>query len=132
MRDPRLIEFAKQMRREMTEPEKRLWYALRAKRFDGVKFRKQKVIGRYIADFSSREPMLVIEVDGDSHDWQHDYDAVRTSYLEGQGYKVIRFWNSDVMQNLEGVLNEIASHLRPPPLPGASRLSLSPEGERVK
>ena len=132
MRDPRLIEFAKQMRREMTEPEKRLWYALRAKRFDGVKFRKQKVIGRYIADFSSREPMLVIEVDGDSHDWQHDYDAVRTSYLEGQGYKVIRFWNSDVMQNLEGVLTEIASHLRSPPLPGASRLSLSPEGERVK
>ena len=97
-----------------------------------MKFRKQKVIGRYIADFSSREPMLVIEVDGDSHDWQHDYDAVRTRYLEGQGYKVIRFWNSDVMQNLEGVLTEIASHLRSPPLPGASRLSLSPEGESVK
>jgi very-short-patch-repair endonuclease len=131
VRDPRLIEFAKQMRREMTKAERRLWYALRAKRFLDIKFRAQKVIGHYIADFSCRKPMLVIEVDGDSHAWQHDYDAVRTSYLEGQGYTVIRVWNDDVMYNLEGVLTLIAHHLETPPLPDATRLSLSPEGERV-
>ena len=138
MRDPRLIEYAKQMRRDMTTAERKLWNHIRAKRFLGVKFRAQKVIGPYIADFSSREPMLVIEVDGDSHAWQHDYDAVRTTYLEGQGYTVIRVWNVDVMQNLAGVLELIAYQLETPtlasespPLPGASRLSLSPEGEMV-
>ncbi len=67
MRDRRLIEFARQMRREQTEPEIRLWFELRAQRFNGIKFRRQKVIGRYIADFSSREPMIVVEVDGDTH-----------------------------------------------------------------
>jgi very-short-patch-repair endonuclease len=131
VRDPRLIEFAKQMRREMTTAERKLWYALRAKRFLSTKFRAQKVIGHYIADFSCRKPMLVIEVDGDSHAWLHDYDMVRTEYLEGQGYKVIRVWNTDVMHNLESVLTLIAHYLETPPLPDASRLSLSPEGERA-
>jgi very-short-patch-repair endonuclease len=131
VRDPRLIAFARKMRREMTTAERKLWYALRAKRFLGTKFRAQKVIGYYIADFSCRKPMLVVEVDGDSHAWQHDYDIVRTEYLESQGYKVIRVWNADVFDNLEGVLSLIAYHLDTPPLPDASRLSLSPEGERV-
>jgi very-short-patch-repair endonuclease len=131
VRDPRLIEFAKAMRREMTTAERKLWYELRAKRFLSTKFRAQKVIGHYIADFSCRKPMLVIEVDGDSHAWQHDYDVVRTAYLEEQGYKVIRIWNADVMDNLDGVLALIAYHLESSPLPDASRLSLSPEGERA-
>ena len=77
MRDSRLIEFARSMRREQTEPEKRLWYQLRAKRFDGTKFRRQNVVGNYIADFYSRTAMLIIEVDGDSHAFQHDYDQTR-------------------------------------------------------
>ena len=126
MRDPRLIEYAKQMRREMTEPEERLWFEIRAKRFSGTKFRKQKVIGRYIADFSSRTPMLVIEIDGDSHGEQQDYDTARTRYLNAQGYEVIRFLNSDVMENLDGVLTAISDRLSRPPLP-----TLSPEGERA-
>ena len=114
------------MRREMTEPEICLWFALRAKRFAGVKFRKHKVIGGYIADFASRNPMLIIELDGGSHAGRQDYDAVRTRYLEGQGYKVVRFLNSDVMANLEGVLEALAVVVDSPPLP-----TLSPKGERA-
>ena len=125
MRDRRLIEFAKQMRREQTEPETRLWLELRAARFQGIKFRRQKVIGPYIADFSSREPMLVIEIDGDTHAGREAYDRARTAYFEEQGYRVIRFTNRDVLTNMDGVLEQLASFLTPP-LP-----TLSPEGERV-
>ncbi|UNK78467.1 endonuclease domain-containing protein [Sphingopyxis granuli] len=125
MRDRRLIEFAKQMRREQTEPETRLWLELRAARFQGIKFRRQKVIGPYIADFSSREPMLVIEIDGDTHAGQEAYDRARTAYFEEQGYRVIRFTNRDVLTNMDGVLGQLASFLTPP-LP-----TLSPEGERA-
>ena len=126
MRDPRLIEFAKQMRREMTAAEKRLWHEIRAKRFFDVKFRAQKVIGNYIADFSSREPMLVIEIDGDTHAGREVYDAMRTDYLNEQGYEVIRFLNSDVLTNLDGVLEVLAVAVQTSPLP-----TLSPEGERA-
>ncbi|AMG74647.1 DNA methyltransferase [Sphingopyxis granuli] len=125
MRDRKLIEFAKQMRREQTEPETRLWLELRAARFQGIKFRRQKVIGPYIADFSSREPMLVIEIDGDTHAGQEAYDRARTAYFEEQGYRVIRFTNRDVLTNMDGVLEQLASFLTPP-LP-----TLSPEGERA-
>jgi very-short-patch-repair endonuclease len=131
LRDPRLIEFAKQMRREMTEPEKRLWFELRAGRFHGVKFRRQKVIGHYIADFASNDPRLVVELDGDTHGFQQVYDAVRSAFLGQQGYKVIRFLNSEILQNMDGVLERLRLEVAEiPPLPGASRLSLSPEGER--
>ena len=125
MRDRRLIEFAKQMRREQTEPETRLWLELRAARFQGIKFRRQKVIGPYIADFSSREPMLVIEIDGDTHAGQEAYDRTRTAYFEEQGYRVIRSTNRDMLTNMDGVLEQLASFLTPP-LP-----TLSPEGERA-
>ena len=126
MRDPLLIERAKQMRREPTALEHWLWLALRAKRFEGAKFRRQVVIGRYIADFACRLPrMLVIELDGDTHGSQAAYDAQRTAFLGRQGYRVLRFTNHDVKSNLEGVLIAIASEL---PLSPA----LSPEGEREK
>jgi very-short-patch-repair endonuclease len=126
VRDPRLIEFAKSMRREVTEPERRLWEQVRAKRFQGVKFRRQHVIGRYIADFYSREVMLIIEVDGDTHAFQEEYDRVREQYFVGLGFRVIRFINSDVTENMEGVLEALALHGQTPPLP-----TLSPEGERA-
>jgi very-short-patch-repair endonuclease len=125
MRDRRLMEFAKAMRREMTEPEKRLWYQLKAKRFEGIKFRRQNVAGKYIADFYSRTAMLIIEVDGDTHGFQQDYDIVRENYFRKLGFNVIRFTNADVMGNLEGVLTIIATHLTP------SLPTLSPKGERA-
>jgi very-short-patch-repair endonuclease len=126
MRDARLTAKAKEMRREPTEPELRLWLALRAKRFDGVKFRRQKVIGPYVVDFASRTPMLVVEVDGDTHAMRQEHDRARTAFLETQGYRVVRFSNLDVMSNLEGVLATLQRALCTAPLP-----TLSPEGERA-
>ncbi|MBY2928495.1 endonuclease domain-containing protein [Sphingomonadales bacterium 56] len=109
------MNFAKQLRRDLTPAEARLWYNLRAKRFAGVKFRRQTVIGPYIADFTCRTAMLVIEVDGDTHGSAIQYDAERTAFLEQQGWRVLRFTNADVLQNLEAVLSTIAQRL--PPLP---------------
>ena len=121
MRDPRLTTYARAMRRQPTPAEQSLWFAVRARRFEGVKFRRQKVVGRYIADFAARDPMLVIEIDGDTHVSQEDYDAVRTAYLEASGYRVIRFTNADVLGNLDGVLSALADVLplsQPSPLKG--------------
>jgi very-short-patch-repair endonuclease len=122
------------MRTEMTEPETRLWLELRAKRFDHVKFRRQKVIQdehhSYIVDFAANDPKLVIEVDGDTHAERGSYDAARTRFLESKGYSVVRFANADVITNMDGVLltiAEVIAELRmTPPLP-----TLSPEGERA-
>jgi very-short-patch-repair endonuclease len=126
VRDKVLTERARFMRKEMSEPETRMWLALRAKRFESVKFRRQKVVGNYIVDFAARDPMLVVEIDGDSHGETAVYDADRTRYLESCGYRVVRFGNSDVMTNLEGVLTELQRVIATSPLP-----TLSPEGERA-
>jgi very-short-patch-repair endonuclease len=131
MRDPILTERAKAMHKTMSEPETRMWLALRAERFDNVKFRRQKVSGNCIADFAANDPKLVVEIDGDTHAGREEYDAQRTQHLESKGYTVIRFTNSDVMANMDGVssrLRELISELRASsPLP-----TLSPEGERAK
>jgi very-short-patch-repair endonuclease len=106
------------MRRNPTPFERKLWFALRAKRFAGAKFRQQQVIGRYIVDFACRLPcMLVIEVDGDSHAAQSDYDARRDVTLAASGYQVLRFTNADVGGNLDNVLTTIAQALNSPSLP---------------
>jgi very-short-patch-repair endonuclease len=116
------------MRRELTEPERRLWHALRAGRLESAKFRRQVVIGRYIADFACRTPkMLVVEVDGETHAEAAAYDDRRTDDLAERGYAVVRFANHDVMHNLDGVLLTIQKALRLPLSP-----TLSPEGEREK
>ena len=130
MRNAELTRRARDMRKGMTEAETRLWLELRGGRFHGIKFRRQKVIGRYIADIAANDPKLVIELDGDTHAGQVDYDAERTRYLEAQGYRVVRFSNAEVMGNMDGVLQrlgEIVKMLReaPPPTP-------SPEGEGAK
>ena len=132
MRDPELTMRAKAMRTEMTEPETRLWLQLRAKRFSDVKFRRQKVIQdeqhRYIVDFAANDPKLVVELDGDTHAGREAYDVTRTRFLDGKGYRVVRYTNVEVMQNLDGVLQHLASVIDEmrPPLP-----TLSPEGERA-
>ena len=130
MRDSRLTRHARDNRKAASEPEQRLWLELRAARFHAVKFRRQKVIGDYIADFAANDPKLVIELDGDSHAAQVEYDAQRTAFLEAEGYTVLCFGNNDVMGNMDGVLTSLAkvvAGLRArPPLP-----TLSPEGERT-
>lgn len=126
MRNALLTQRAKEMRKQMPEPETQLWLQLRGSRFQGIKFRRQKVIGNYIADFAANEPKLIIEVDGETHAERKHYDASRTKFLEAKGYTVARFTNSDVLGNLDGVLkqlSEIVSAISaPPPSP-------SPEGE---
>ena len=118
-----LLKRAKAMRSDMTQPERELWIALRAKRFSGVKFSRQVVIDRYIVDFVARTSRLIIEVDGDTHAGNEARDDRRTAWLEQRGYRVLRFTNSDVMGNLESVLNHIGDALLTAPLP-----TLSPEG----
>lgn len=130
MRDATLTGYAKKMRRQMTEPETRVWFQLRAGRFEGVKFRRQKVIGSYIADFAANDPKIVVEIDGHTHDVDDPRNAERTQFLNECGYHVIRFTNTDVMTNLEGVLirlSEVLAMLRTSPLP-----TLFPEGERAR
>jgi very-short-patch-repair endonuclease len=133
MHDAALIERAKGMRKEASEPEQRVWLALRAKRFGNVKFRRQKVIGPYIVDFASHDPMLVVEIDGDTHAGRPERDTAHTAYLALQGYRVIRFSNVDVMRNLEGVLDVLMTHIGriSPPRPTPPLPTLSPEGERA-
>ena len=107
MRDANSLKHAQNMRKSMPEPEARMWNELRATRFRAIKFRRQKVIGKFIADFAANEPKLVIELDGDTHAGSENYDVMRTRYLEEQGYAVVRFSNSDVMSNMEGVLHRL-------------------------
>ncbi|NNC72640.1 MAG: endonuclease domain-containing protein [Sphingomonadaceae bacterium] len=100
------------MRKEPTPAEQKLWFALRAKRFEDVKFRRQKVIGPYIADFACRDPMLAVEIDGDTHGESEEYDMRRTAFLEDKGYRVVRYTNAEVMRNLDGVLEALKMELR--------------------
>jgi very-short-patch-repair endonuclease len=111
-------QFARQMRAQPTDAERVLWLRLRHDvALVGSHFRRQAVIGPFIVDFASRKARLVIEIDGGQHDWQQEADEKRTRYVESEGYRVLRFWNHDVLENLEGVLTEIQRVLPPTPDP---------------
>ena len=97
------------LRRTMSDAERALWFALRNRRLAGHKFRRQTTIGPYIADFACLERRLVVEADGGQHD--EDADAARTRYLKAQGFRIIRFWNNDILQNLDGVLEVLLTAL---------------------
>jgi very-short-patch-repair endonuclease len=98
---------AKVLRRQSTEAEKKLWLHLRNRQVGELKFRQQAPIGPYIADFLAVDALLVIELDGGQHSDQTDHDEKRTAWLEQQGYRVLRFWNNDVLANTEGVIENI-------------------------
>lgn len=104
------VDRARRLRRDMTDAERLLWRGLR-KAFPEAKFRRQTPIGPYIADFLTFRHRLVIEVDGGQHADATEADARRTRYMEAEDFQVIRFWNSKVMDNVDGVLDTIASHL---------------------
>lgn len=104
---PRARAAAHALRRLQTPPEQKLWAYLRARQLAGLKFRRQHPIGRFVADLCCPACRLVIEIDGDSHADSSERDAVRTAWLEGQGYRVIRFTNEDVHRRLEAVLDAI-------------------------
>jgi very-short-patch-repair endonuclease len=118
-----MLNKAKTLRTNQTEAEQRLWFHLRAHRFMGLKFKRQKPMGRYIVDFVCIERRLIIELDGGQHTEQVAYDQHRDAWLHSQGYTVLRFWNNEVMQQLEGVLEQIrgAIALSPGPSPTCGR-----------
>ncbi|MGA2089316.1 MAG: DUF559 domain-containing protein [Stellaceae bacterium] len=103
---------ARRLRQTPTEAESRLWMRLRRKQLDGFRFRRQQPMGRYIVDFFCPEARLIIEIDGGQHMDRKKADAVRTSWLEEKGYRVIRFWNNDVLANTDGVLLRIRDLLQ--------------------
>jgi len=110
-KDREQISFARELRRRQTEAEKALWMRLRNKQLEGVKFRRQQPIGPYITDFTSFERKLVIEVDGGQHNEGKERDEERMKWLMERGYRLLRFWNNDVLMNLEGVLERIREAL---------------------
>ena len=111
-------QFARQMRAQPTAAERVLWQRLRHDIARvGSHFRRQALVGPFIVDFASRGAKLVIELDGGQHQWQQASDAQRTRHIEKAGYRVLRFWNHDVLGNLEGVLSEIRRVLPPTPDP---------------
>ena len=99
---------SRRLRVNQTDAEAKLWQSLRARQLCGLKFVRQQPIGRYICDFVCREKLVVIEVDGGQHA-DSKQDEVRDRYLREQGYRVLRFWNNDVLSNLDGVLEVIAA-----------------------
>ena len=105
------VRIERKLRGQLTDAERKLWYALRDRRLGGFKFVRQEAIGPYIADFVCRDKNLVIEVDGGQHA-ENPRDLVRDSYLSNEGYRVLRFWNNDVLSNREDVLLMILDALK--------------------
>ncbi len=112
-----LLQHARDLRKNQTDVECLIWRHLRAKRFAEWKFKRQQPLGSYIVDFVCFEARLVIELDGGQHAEQIEYDAVRTRWLRAQRFTVLRFWNNDVIENLDGVMQTVLESLQAAPSP---------------
>ena len=115
-----LTPAARELRKRQTDAERKLWTRLRDRRLGGFKFHRQYRIGPFISDFCCFEKRLVVEVDGGQHSESADADENRTVYLSSQGYRVIRFWNGEVLKSVDEVCEEILRQLSgpsPPPSP---------------
>ena len=122
----RLQPFARNLRTLPTDAEATMWRQLRAHRFAGHKFKRQQPLGEYIVDFVCFEAKLIVEVDGGQHN-ESAADGVRDAWLQSRGYRVFRFWNNDVLGNLDGVLTRLLEALTPSPsvpLPRGEREAL--------
>lgn len=111
MAQRRLTPIARKFRSDRTEVEDKLWQRIRNRQIEGEKFVFQFPIGRHVADFACRTARLVVELDGSQHAEMAEMDAARTAVLEAFGFRVIRFWNSEVIDNLDGVLEAIRHEL---------------------
>ena len=109
MTEKRLTPVARNLRRRSTDAENRLWYHLRGRRFEGTKFVRQFPIGGFAADFACRDAHIAIELDGGQH--SPEADAPRSRVIDAFGYRVLRFWNNDVLENTQGVLEAIRQEL---------------------
>jgi len=112
---------ARELRKTATPAERKLWTHLSRRQIAATKFSRQMPVGPFICDFVSRSARLVIELDGGQHGENEGRDRVRTAYIEGMGFRVIRFWNNEVLENIESVVSRIELELRdsPPPAPPA-------------
>lgn len=124
--------FARKLRREQTDTERRLWSTLRGRQFAGFKFRRQQLIGPYIVDFVCFETKLIIELDGDQHgsDEGAAYDGRRTDFLQRDGFRVLRFANGEIIQEMDRVCDVIAHNLKTVPSPAAFLRNASPSPTR--
>ena len=120
-----LGEIARHLRKRPTEAEQRLWNRLRDRQLEGLKFRRQQPMGRYVLDLVCYERGMVIEIDGGQHAMQKEKDEERDKWFIEQGFIVLRYWNNDVLTNIEGVLEDIRKHClyhpHPCPLPSRER-----------
>ena len=119
----RLTAVARRLRKHSTDTERHLWRYLRDRQIESLKFRRQQPIGNYVVDFVNPERKVVIEIDGGQHAL-HRGDRIRDEWLRAEGYKVLRFWDNQVLSNLEGVLETIRDALltpHPDPLPQGER-----------
>ena len=116
---------AQRLRRQLTDAERKLWSVLRNRQLDGAKFRRQQPIGPFIADFVCQDRRLIVEADGGQHSGNAS-DARRTAFLERKGYRVLRFWNNDILRNVNGVAQVIADALSTPHPAQAAPESPSP------
>jgi very-short-patch-repair endonuclease len=102
-----MMHRAGELRREPTLAEAKLWRCLRSQNLEGTHFRRQYAIDNYIVDFCALRAKLIIDVDGSQHVDQQDYDAERTAFLQAEGYRVLRFWNNDILNNIQCVMAAI-------------------------
>lgn len=126
---PEMLERAKQLRREMTPAEKVLWRELRTNKLNGLHFRRQQIVYGYFADFYCHQHELIVELDGGIHELQQEYDKEREDYLIAIGFRIIRFDNKEIMNNLKSVLKRIVDECQrpiPQPLPLEGRGADSP------
>jgi very-short-patch-repair endonuclease len=119
--DRRPTERSRELRNNATKAERALWQHLSNRKLGGVRFNRQVPIGPFVCDLVARSCKLIIELDGGQHAIQKSEDADRTEFLERRGYRVIRFWNNDVLTNIEGVVNTIERALSDRPSPNPSR-----------
>ncbi len=103
----RLTRFARELRKNQSDTERVLWHYLRNRHLMNLKFRRQEPIGNYIADFMCYEKRLIVEVDGGQHTIQEEYDRRRSEWIEKQGFRILRFWDNEVLENMEGVIYRI-------------------------
>ena len=108
-------DFARRLRSNPTDAERKLWRILRLRQLNGVKFRRQQPLGSYIVDFVSFEAKLIVEVDGGQHAEDKKYDLQRTEWLGSEAFRVMRFWNNEVLENLDDVGNVIWNFLKDRP-----------------
>ena len=123
------LAYSKDLRKNMTDAEQTLWFYLRNNQLAGYKFRRQEAIDNYIVDFVCYKKKLIIELDGGQHNDEQniEQDKIRQNYLEQQGFKILRFWNDNIFNNIEGVLDTILKNLEPSPLAGEGRVRGSAE-----